>query len=406
MNMPRREVLVFASIGEIISRKGSQMDQGGFCKKGLFVIKKVSEILTARIRREGKCVVEQRLVLVVLLLLWLTNGWVIEKMEENHNHTLVYPGQIFRLGSHQQISDEVKAIVGNLQWSGLGPTQISDVIVKIFNGQQNVGVSEAKLKSFIKRNERHMGMEDYQSVLTYFDSIRVKDLGFIYSINLAKNGMLRGFFWVDSRVWSSYQVFGDVVVFDTTYKRNRYRWPFGPFKGVNNHRQSIIVGCGLVANETKESFEWFFRAWLNAMGNKAQDAIITDECTSIIPTMTSVFPNAVHRFCSWDVAKHAQEHLGPIWYRNHDFKMDWSQCIYRTWTEEQFLIRWEAMMVKYNLKGNSWSSDKFAQREHWVPCYLRKQFFEGMSSTQRSEGLNSYFQGYFKGTMTLYKFVK
>ncbi|XP_042499802.1 protein FAR1-RELATED SEQUENCE 5-like [Macadamia integrifolia] len=63
-------------------------------------------------------------------------------------------------------------------------------------------------------------------------------------------------------------------------------------------------------------------------------------------------------------------------------------------------------MVKYNLKDNSWCIDKFAQKEHWVPCYLKRHFFARMSSAQQSEGMNSYVQGYFKGTMTLFKFVK
>ncbi|XP_042499336.1 protein FAR1-RELATED SEQUENCE 1-like [Macadamia integrifolia] len=64
------------------------------------------------------------------------------------------------------------------------------------------------------------------------------------------------------------------------------------------------------------------------------------------------------------------------------------------------------MVVKYNLKDNYWLSNKYAQKEHWVPCYFKKHFFVGMSSTQRCEGMNSYFQDCFKGTMTSYKFVK
>ncbi|XP_042477752.1 protein FAR1-RELATED SEQUENCE 5-like [Macadamia integrifolia] len=221
-------------------------------------------------------------------------------------------------------------------------------MLEIFNGQRNIGVSEGKLKRFMKRNEIHLITEDCQSILGYFDSIRSKDPGFIYSINLSNNGSLNGIFWVDSEARSSYKLFGDVVVFDTTYKKNRYRWSFGPFTGVNNHGQSTIFRGGLIANEIKESFEWLFRAWLDGMGEKEPKAIITDECTGIVPVVASVFPK----------------------------------------------------------KDNYWLRDKFDQKEHWVLCYLKKPFFAGMNSTQCSEGMNSYFQGYFKGTMTLYKFVK
>ncbi|XP_043719780.1 protein FAR1-RELATED SEQUENCE 5-like isoform X2 [Telopea speciosissima] len=294
------------------------------------------------------------------------DGWVIDKFEPNHNHPMIFPGQTFRLRSPQHLMD----------------------------------------KSYIRRNERKMIAEDCQAVLTYFDSMQVRDPGFIYSIKISDDGMVSGIFWADSIARSAYEVFGDVVVFDTTYKTNRYKWPFGLFTGVNHNAQSVLFGCGLVANETKESFEWLFKAWMNAMGDKTPKAIITDECTGIIPAVGSVFPQTVHRLCSWNVSKHALEHLGALWYQHPDFKKDWKECIYRSWTKEDFLARWEAMMMKYNLKNHSWLSDKFAQKEYWVPCYLRGSFFAGLSSTRRSEGMNSYFQGYFKDTMSLCRFVK
>ncbi|KAJ4955106.1 hypothetical protein NE237_011889 [Protea cynaroides] len=301
-----------------------------------------------------------------LLVKATSNGWVVDRFEANHNHPMVFPGQTFRLRSHQNLTG----------------------------------------KSYMRRNDREMIPVDCQAVLAYFDSMQVRDSGFIYSINVSDDGMISGIFWADSKARSAYEVFGDVVVFDTTYNTNQYRWLFGPFTGVNNNAQSILFGCGLVANETKESFEWLFKAWMNAMGDKAPKAIITDECTGIIPAVHSVFPKTVHRLCSWHVAKHAFEHLGDLWNQNPYFKKEWKQCIYRSCTESDFLARWEEMLVKYNLKDHSWLIDKFAQKEFWVPCYLRGSFFAGMSSTKRSEGMNSYFRGYFKDTMTLYRFVK
>ncbi|KAJ4955236.1 hypothetical protein NE237_012019 [Protea cynaroides] len=295
-----------------------------------------------------------------------SDGWVVDKFEPNHNHPMVFIGQTFRLRSHEHLTG----------------------------------------KSFLGRNERKMIVVDYKAVLAYFDSIQVKDPEFIYSINVSDDGMVTGIFWADSKARSAYEVFGDVVVFDTTCKTNRYRWPFGLFTGMNHHAQSIMFGCGLVANETKESLEWLFKAWMNAMGSKAPKAIITGECTGIIPAVASVFPNTVHRFCSWHVAKHALEQLGALWCQNPDFKKEWKECIYRSLTKEEFLERWVAMIMKYSLNEHSWLGDKFAQKEYWVPCYLQGSFFAGLSSTQQSGGMNSYFRGYFKDTITLCRFVK
>lgn len=56
-------------------------------------------------------------------------------------------------------------------------------------------------------------------------------------------------FWADARSRATYEEFGDVVTFDTTYLTNKYDMPFAPFVGVNHHGQSILFGCALLSNE-------------------------------------------------------------------------------------------------------------------------------------------------------------
>lgn len=74
-----------------------------------------------------------------------------------------------------------------------------------------------------------------------------------------------------------YQEFGDVISFDTTYITNKYKMPFAPFIGVNNHFQSRLLGCALLSDETKNTFIWLMKIWLRAMGGKPPNAIITDQ---------------------------------------------------------------------------------------------------------------------------------
>ena len=76
------------------------------------------------------------------------------------------------------------------------------------------------------------------------------------------------FFWVDARSRMAYQYFGDVVTFDTTYKTNKYDMPFASFTGLNHHCQSILLGCALLQDETKQTFVWLFETWLQAMWGK------------------------------------------------------------------------------------------------------------------------------------------
>ena len=45
-------------------------------------------------------------------------------------------------------------------------------------------------------------------------------------------GHLKGLFWSDSQSQIDYAAFGDVVIFDSTYRTNKYNMPFVPFVGV------------------------------------------------------------------------------------------------------------------------------------------------------------------------------
>ena len=53
--------------------------------------------------------------------------------------------------------------------------------------------------------------------------------------------------------------------------------PFAPFVGVNHHRQSILLGCGLISGEDTNIFRWLFESWLICMSGVSPNAIITDQ---------------------------------------------------------------------------------------------------------------------------------
>jgi hypothetical protein len=69
--------------------------------------------------------------------------------------------------------------------------------------------------------------------------------------------------------------FGDVVVFDSTYRVNRYNLPFVPFTGVNHHRSTVVFSCGILSDETILSYVWLLEAFLEAMHQQHPRSLIT-----------------------------------------------------------------------------------------------------------------------------------
>ena len=73
-------------------------------------------------------------------------------------------------------------------------------------------------------------------------------------------GRLRNLFCSDAQSHMDYGVFGDVVVFDSTYRVNRYNLPFVPLIGVNHHQSMVVFDCSILSDDTNLSYVWLLEA--------------------------------------------------------------------------------------------------------------------------------------------------
>ncbi|KAG5557792.1 hypothetical protein RHGRI_007884 [Rhododendron griersonianum] len=62
-------------------------------------------------------------------------------------------------------------------------------------------------------------------------------------------------------------------------------------------------------------------------------------------------------------------------------------------------------MKENGLESNEWLQQLYDIRESWVSVYNRGTFFAGMNTTRRSEGVNSFFDGFVTSTTNLKEFV-
>ena len=108
---------------------------------------------------------------------------------------------------------------------------------------------------------------------------------------------------------ADYEVYGDVVCFDTTYRKLNDGRPFGLLVGLNNHKKTIIFGAALLYDETVESFIWLFNTFLAAMSGKKPQTILTDEDAAMAKAIKIVLPESHHRICVWHINQNACKHL-------------------------------------------------------------------------------------------------
>lgn len=283
--------------------------------------------------------------------------WVVDRLQKEHNHELD---------------------------SLMDPTRRTAAASKGFreemsSGLENLDLVEANgCLSLVKRGrESNIESDWYNSLLEYFQSRQADDSGFFYAVEV-DDGRCMSLFWADGRSRFSCTQFGDAIVFDTTYRRGSYSVPFASFIGVNHHRQPVLLGCALIADESEESFTWVFQTWLRAMSSRRPLSIIADQDKIIQRSIAQVFPGTHHRFSAWQIMEREHENLGGLLSIDAEFKYEYETCISQSQTPNEFDSAWNMLVNKYNLKENDWLKEMYRTRKSWVPFHIRGTFFAGI----------------------------
>ncbi|KAF5474494.1 hypothetical protein F2P56_006388 [Juglans regia] len=162
---------------------------------------------------------------------------------------------------------------------------------------------------------------------------------------------------------------------------------------------------GLISGEDTETFIWLFETWLNCMDGNAPKAIITDQDRAMKNAIATVFPNCRYRLCLWHILKKVPEKLGSHNAYKTGLKSQLLKCVYDSQTIEEFEKCWDMLLTTYNLQENAWLQSLYTERTYWAPVFLKDFFWARMSTTQRSESMNAFFDGYVHAKTNLKEFV-
>ncbi|XP_025703621.1 protein FAR1-RELATED SEQUENCE 5-like [Arachis hypogaea] len=203
--------------------------------------------------------------------------------------------------------------------------------------------------------------------------MRLKDPQLYFKACRDSRDLLRNLFWSDGISKLDYQLFGDVIAFDTTYKKNKYSCPLVIFNGVNHHNQIIIFAAALIMDETTDTYIWLLRQLMFAMKGKTPTSIITDGAMTIRNAVRDVFPEKIM--------------LGD--YEIPVFKRKWVQLI-----------------EEFGLEDKPWVNNMYEEKHMWATVYIRGKFFTGFRTTSRCEGLHSVVARYVRSQYDLTSFVE
>ncbi|KAL8474171.1 hypothetical protein ACS0TY_030850 [Phlomoides rotata] len=310
--------------------------------------------------------------------------WIIHRFEKEHNHELL---------PAQAVSEQTRRMYAAMA------RQFAEY-------KSAVGLKHDPKSQFEKGRNMAMDAGEANTMLEFFVQMQCVNSNFFYAVDVGEDQRLKNVLWIDAKSRHDYPNFCDVVSFDTSYIRNKYRMPIAIFIGVNQHYQFMLLGCALVSDENAATYSWVMQTWLKAMGGQAPKIILTDQDYVMKSVVSDVFPAALHFFTLWHIMGKVSETLNLVIKQNENFMSKFEKCVYRSWTDEDFEKRWHKLIDRFELKENELIQSLFEDRKRWVPNFMTDGFFAGMSTGQRSESVNSFFDKYVHKKTTVQEFIK
>ncbi|XP_074557556.1 protein FAR1-RELATED SEQUENCE 5-like [Curcuma longa] len=330
------------------------------------------------------------------------SNWIITGFVESHNHPLSTPSKVHLLRSHRHVSAAKKTLTQQFSEANVPTCQQMRIMEIEYGGAELVGCTERDIRNFERDVRDEEKGIDAETLIELFASEKDKNSAFFYDYQTDSDNKFSRCFWADHISRRAYSVFGDVVIFDTTYNTNKYGLIFAPFVGVNHHHQTILFGCGFLSDEKTESFVWLLNKFIEAMPKGAPTVIITDQDPAMTKAIAQVFPQTIHRYCLWHIMNKFPEKLNLL---SHDIYQSIKNVIRNSTSPDEFENSWEEVIKCGNLQENDWLSLMYELRHKWVPAYFSHVFCAGMSTSQRSESSHSFFKKYISNKNSLMDFI-
>ncbi|RYR24695.1 hypothetical protein Ahy_B02g058208 [Arachis hypogaea] len=214
-------------------------------------------------------------------------------------------------------------------------------------------------------------------------------------------GLLRNLFWSDGISQLDYQLFGNVIAFDATYKKNKYSCPLVIFSGINHHNQTIIFAAALIVDKTTDTYILLLRQLMFAMKGKTPTSIITDGAMAIRNAVREVFSEVRHRLCSWHLIRNVTSNVG-----NSSFTSKFRKIMLGDYEIPVFKRKWVQLIEEFRLEDKPWVINMYEEKHMWATAYIRGKFFAGFRTTSRCEGLHSVVARYVGSRYDLTSFVE
>ncbi|XP_021742851.1 protein FAR1-RELATED SEQUENCE 5-like [Chenopodium quinoa] len=203
----------------------------------------------------------------------------VEEHVMQHNHELKRREWQHLQRSERKITEDKTKVIDIMAESGLRPAESYRLMAYEACGENVLAHTMKDHFNYITR-KKMMEIEggDAQTVIDILNQRQSEEPYFFFRFKIGeKTNRLTTIFWRDSEMKEVFDIYGDVTIFDTTYRTNKYNLICAPIVGVNSRWQNVMFGCAFIPDEKIETFEWVLSTFKKSVGGSEPASIFTDQ---------------------------------------------------------------------------------------------------------------------------------
>ncbi|XP_015947324.1 protein FAR-RED IMPAIRED RESPONSE 1-like [Arachis duranensis] len=169
--------------------------------------------------------------------------WCVACFVDDHNH-----------GLDRNMSDVDIAHMNNLREVGISIPKVYQSFAMQVGGFNLVRFTKQDMHNEV-RKQRALQEGDVNATLRIFECVARDDKRLFWRYEVGDGDRMCDMIWSDGRSQEDYQVFGDVLAFNTTYGRNKYNLQVIVLFEVNHHNQTCVFATVMISCEVQESYK-------------------------------------------------------------------------------------------------------------------------------------------------------
>ncbi|KAK9689486.1 hypothetical protein RND81_09G062100 [Saponaria officinalis] len=233
--------------------------------------------------------------------------WEVRQHIIEHNHPLTPPQWQHHHRSERKITEAEGEVIKAMTEAQVAPSVQFRVAAAVAGGDVFVGHTKRDHINFVTRLKT-LSIEggDAATLINLLTSRQAEDPGFFFRVQFDEDRRLCHLFWHDSMMKEDYLLYHDIVIFDTTYRINRYNLICGAF----------------------------------------------------------IYPATRHRLCQWHIQQNAISHFRSL---KHDrtFQNVFNKCLNGCYSETEFEGTWLKMIKDYGLDDSAWFKRLYNIKTKW-----------------------------------------